>query len=366
MLGWMAGPGDRDGDGLLDYAARAPHGLRNQGWKDSADGRARRARRAAGAADHARRAAGLRAARQARPRAPVRARRRRGDRAAGCAPRRPRCASRLERFWLPDAGYYSMGFGADGRPSGALASNQGHLLWGRAVVAGSARAAIRDAVMSPAHVLRLGDPHAGGGRGGLQPGRLPPRHRVAARHGDDRRAGCATYGFDADFDRVFEALLEAASTADAYRLPELFAGLLAHGARDAGPLSRRLPAAGLGRRRHPVPPHVRARPRAGRGWSGGCASAARRCRAWLGRVEVRGLRIAGARVDLRFERAGAGGHVALTDASIERRRRGGARRDGRRGLDAARVAVRATPGRRWRSGARTRAGQARSGARRRS
>jgi hypothetical protein len=34
-------------------------------------------------------------------------------------------------------------------------------------------------------------------------------------------------------------------------------------------------------------------------------------------VEVEGLRIAGARVDLRFERAGARGQVALTDARID-------------------------------------------------
>ena len=38
MLGWIDGPGDRDGDGLLDYHQRAPTGLRNQGWKDSDEG----------------------------------------------------------------------------------------------------------------------------------------------------------------------------------------------------------------------------------------------------------------------------------------------------------------------------------------
>ena len=38
-------------------------------------------------------------------------------------------SDRLERFWVRERGFYSMGFGADGRPSTALASNQGHLLW---------------------------------------------------------------------------------------------------------------------------------------------------------------------------------------------------------------------------------------------
>ena len=46
---------------------------------------------------------------------------------------------RLERFWLPERGFYSMGFGADGRPSEALASNQGHLLWARALSTERAR-----------------------------------------------------------------------------------------------------------------------------------------------------------------------------------------------------------------------------------
>ena len=38
---------------------------------------------------------------------------------------------------------------------------------------------------------------------------------------------------------------------------------------------------------------------------------------WVDRVEVEGLRVADARVDLLFERAAAGDHVALTDARIQ-------------------------------------------------
>ncbi|MDX6555231.1 MAG: hypothetical protein QOD86_1426 [Miltoncostaeaceae bacterium] len=34
-LGWMRGPGDPDGDGLLEYRATGPRSLRNQSWKDS-------------------------------------------------------------------------------------------------------------------------------------------------------------------------------------------------------------------------------------------------------------------------------------------------------------------------------------------
>ena len=37
-LGWIDSYGDHDGDGLLDYRASTPAGLRNQGWRDSEDG----------------------------------------------------------------------------------------------------------------------------------------------------------------------------------------------------------------------------------------------------------------------------------------------------------------------------------------
>jgi hypothetical protein len=36
-LDWMAGDGDPDGDGFLEYVDQTGHGLANQGWKDSAD-----------------------------------------------------------------------------------------------------------------------------------------------------------------------------------------------------------------------------------------------------------------------------------------------------------------------------------------
>ena len=313
MLDWMAGPGDRDGDGLLDYASRAPHGLRNQGWKDSADGIVD---------EHGApleppitlvepQAYALRAKRGL-----ARLYELDGD---GSTARRLRdeaaaLRDRLDRFWLPDAGYYAMGFGADGRPSRALASNQGHLLWGRAVAQQRA-AAIRDALMSPAMfsgwgIRTLAEGEAGYNPVGYHLGTVWPHDTAMT------ACGLREYGFDAVFDRVFAALLEAASTADAYRLPELFAGF-----------SR------TEQLETPVPYPVACRPQA---WAAGAIpslltcglglepdAAERRLRIrrpslppWLGRVDVRGLRIGGAQVDLRFERAGAGDHVALTEARV--------------------------------------------------
>ena len=128
--------------------------------------------------------------------------------------------------------------------------------------------------------------------------------------------GLRKYGFDEDFTRIFEALLEAAAAGEGYRLPELFAGF------------------GRAEFEMPVPYPVACQPQA---WAAGAIpylvtgalglvpdALARRLRVrrpslpdWLNRVEVRNLRLAGSRIDLLFERAGAGEQVALTDAHID-------------------------------------------------
>ncbi len=313
MLGWIDGPGDRDGDGLLEYRQRAQTGLRNQGWKDSDEGvldehgtpleppvaliepqayalRAKRrlARLFQLAGDEARAQALLAEAAALR--------------------------DRLERFWLPGRGYYAMGFGADGRPSEALASNQGHLLWGLALAPERAQA-VRDALMSDAMfsgwgIRTLAEGEAGYNPVGYHLGTVWPHDTAMIAF------GLRKYGFDDDFERIFEALLEAASTSGGYRLPELFAGF-----------SRT-------EFETPVPYPVACQPQA---WAAGAIpylvtgslglvpdALERRLRVrrpslprWLSRVDVRGLRVADARVDLVFERMGAGDQVALTDARIE-------------------------------------------------
>jgi glycogen debranching enzyme len=313
MLGWIDGPGDRDGDGLLEYKQRAPTGLRNQGWKDSDEGvldehgvpleppialiepqaYAERAKRRLARlfyldGDEPRAQALLREAAELR--------------------------GRLERFWLPDRGFYSMGFGEDGRPSRALASNQGHLLWARAV-AHERAGAVRDALMSPAMFSEWGIRTLAEGEGGYNPvgyhlGTVWPHETAMIAF------GLRKYGFDDDFALLFEALLDAAANAHDYRLPELFAGF-----------SRT-------QFETPVPYPVACQPQA---WAAGAIpylvtgglglvpdalQGRLRIRRpslprWLNRVEVRGLRIAGSSVDLQFERTHEGGPVALADARIE-------------------------------------------------
>jgi glycogen debranching enzyme len=312
-LRWIDCHGDHDGDGLLDYRASVPDGLRNQGWKDSEDG--------------------IVDARGVPLEPPIalvevqgyvaRAKRRiaslferDGDAARAQALRdeADEMCLRIERFWIEARRFYAMAIDRDGEPSTALASNQGHLLWAGAVPPERAPA-VRDALMGEALFSGWGIRTLGRGEGGFNPvgyhlGTVWPHDTAMI------AVGLRGYGFDADFATVFEALLEAASHGDAYRLPELYAGF----ARTQFDL--------------PVPYPVACKPQA---WAAGAipyllteglglrAEGLERrlvirrpsLPAWLNRVSVRGLRVAGAQVDLLFERVDSTERVALTDAQID-------------------------------------------------
>jgi glycogen debranching enzyme len=159
-------------------------------------------------------------------------------------------------------------------------------------------------------VRTLAEGHAGFNPVGYHTGSVWPHDNAMI------ACGLRRYGFDEDFLRILEGMLEAASQFDDYRLPELFAG---H-ARTPG--------------ESPVPYPVACRPQA---WAAGAIpylltwglglqadGLGGRLRvvrpslpSWLGWVEVAGLRVADASVDLRFERTGSG--VGLADAHIDGR-----------------------------------------------
>jgi hypothetical protein len=116
------------------------------------------------------------------------------------------------------------------------------------------------------------------------------------------------------FTRIFEGLLEAASQFSNYRLPELFAGFWRT------------------EYESPVPYPVACRPQA---WAAGAIPYSMQCGfgltaegfdrrlrivrpslpRWINRVAVPDITLAGARIDLRFERAGDG--VMLADAQVD-------------------------------------------------
>lgn len=310
-LEWMERHADLDGDALLEYRRRAPSGLVSQGWKDSWDG----------VPDE-----------HGRPLEPpvalvevqgyaIRARRRvarllalNGE--AGEAERLDALADlqarALDSLWLAQPGGYAIGLDAGKRPGSALTSNQGHLLWAGAL--GRARAGqIRDLLMSEAMfsgwgIRTLADGHPAFNPLGYHTGSVWPHDSAMI------ACGLRRYGFDEDFMRVFEALLEAASRFDDHRLPELFAGYARTGWES------------------PVPYPVACRPQA---WAAGAIpylltwalglcpeGLAGRLRivrpslpGWLDRVQLEGLRVADSTVSLHFERSD--GRVTLVDAQVE-------------------------------------------------
>jgi glycogen debranching enzyme len=127
-LDWCDRYGDLDGDGFLEYATRSPKGVKNQGWKDSAD---------AIVDEHGRIVdnpiatselqaywyAGLQQAGLAFAAT--------GD--VGMAARLTKQAHSLKHrfndaFWMPELGAYALGLGPDKRQIRSIGSNDGHLL----------------------------------------------------------------------------------------------------------------------------------------------------------------------------------------------------------------------------------------------
>ena len=310
-LEWVDRYGDLDGDGFVEYAPRSPQGLVNHGWKDSGEGVPEE---------------------RGEPLEPpvamvevqgyvIRAKRRMaslfeldGDAARAQRLRADAACLQdlLQRFWLPDIGGYAIALDGAKRPGSGFGSNQGHLLWAGAVSAERA-ARVRGLLMgsqmfSGWGVRTLGEGHALYNPVGYHIGSVWPHDNAMI------AVGLRRYGFDEDFTRIFDGVLEAASLFEQYRLPELFAGY---------------PRSEL---EIPVPCPVACRPQA---WAAGAVPYL--LTAGLGivpdglerrlhvvrpslptsvdRVDVLGLRLAGAGVDLHFERGADG--VALADARTE-------------------------------------------------
>ncbi len=220
-MAWVTGPGDRDGDGFVEYARTSPSGLLHQGWKDSRDGVtfadgtlaeppiALLEVQAYGYAAHRALAALLR--------------RHRGGRGAAEHDRR---ADRLraavdERFWLPDRGWYACALDGHKRPVDALTSNMGHALWA-GVVEGPRAARVAELLVSPEMFSGWGTRTLASTMGAYDPlsyhnGSVWPHDTALC------AAGLARYGFRDEAARLGAAVLDAARHFDG-SLPELFCG----------------------------------------------------------------------------------------------------------------------------------------------
>ena len=155
----------------------------------------------------------------------------------------------VEPFWLPDRGFYAMALGSD-----ALALQPGP----RAVGAGpgrlpAARArAIRDALMGPAMFSGWGIRTLAADEPLYDP---LSYHRGSVWPHDTAliAAGLRRHGFDDDFLTLFDALVDAAALAPGPPPARAVRRPAARGGRAVRALPRRLPAAGVGGGRDPVP-----------------------------------------------------------------------------------------------------------------
>ena len=232
-VAWMRAHGDRDGDGYLEYATRSRLGLGNQGWKDSedavshADGRLAPAPIALvevqgyayaaleGGADVA---AAL------------------GETATAAAWRGDAAALR-ERFncdfWLEHESYYALALDGDKRACEVIASNPGHALWSgvidetRAPVVG--KRMLADDMFSGWGIRTLSARERRYNPMSYHNGSVWPHDNALA------AAGFRRYHMPAGVIAVATALFEASRHFEHARIPELFCGFPRQS--DYGPIS---------------------------------------------------------------------------------------------------------------------------------
>jgi glycogen debranching enzyme len=300
-LEWIDRYGDRDGDGYVEYEKRAEWGLDNQGWKDSheaivhPDGTLARPPIALVEVQAYVYDAKSRIAELARVM---------DDDAL---------ADRLEKeaqdlkdrfnrdFWMEDEGYYALALDGDKQPVRTITSNPGHALW----------ASIADDDKAVKVARRLLAPRAGLSSGwgirtlarnqrpydpiGYHTGTVWPHDTALIAHGLRR------YRLDREALHVIDQVAAAGAYFPLSRFPELWCGFSA----EEVPI--------------PVLYPVACRPQAWasgapflmiRSYGGITARAPERVLeihrprlpAWLDEVEVTGMRVGAARVDLRFTR----------------------------------------------------------------
>jgi glycogen debranching enzyme len=221
-LGWIDGPGDRDGDGFVEYLRATPEGLANQGWKDSldsvfhADGQL-----AVGPIALAEVQAYVFAAKQLI----ARCARRLGhlDRAAVLERQAADLAARFERaFWCPEIGMYAEALDGAKQPCRVRTSNAAQLLFTGIADPDRARM-VAAAIMAPDFFSGWGIRTLSSREARYNPmsyhnGSIWPHDNALI------ALGLARYDAKQAVGRVFKGLFDAAAYMDLRRLPELFCG----------------------------------------------------------------------------------------------------------------------------------------------
>ena len=220
-LEWIEKYGDRDGDGFVEYLRPNPHGLLNQGWKDSwdginfADGRMAEPPTALCEVQAYVYSAYISRSLLAR--------------AAGDTATANHWAGRAaelkdafnEKFWLPDRGYFAIALDKDKNPVDSCASNMGHCLW-MGIVDEEKAPLVVERLMSPKMFTGWGIRTLASDMAAYNPvsyhnGSVWPHDSALV------ATGMMRYGFVDEAKRIARGLLDAAAHFDG-QLPELFCG----------------------------------------------------------------------------------------------------------------------------------------------
>jgi glycogen debranching enzyme len=306
-LEWVRRWGDLNGDGFLEYQSRSSRGLRNQGWKDSANAVCWRDGEPVDAPIAPVEVQGY--AYDARVRsAELLAEMGERGRAEDLLAEAAELKGRFERsFWLEDEGYFAQALGPDGKPVPAVTSNPGHCLWSGILSPEKADMVVRR--------LMADDMDSGWGirtMSSREPNFNPMSYHNGSVWPHDNSlivAGLKRYGYHREADRVFTEVYEAAVRFGGYRLPELYCGF------DRDRRYQSMPA------QYPVSCSPQA-------WSAGslflmlqqalglrpdASRAVLHVRptlpAWLNRLSIRRLRVGESSIDLTFLREGEKVHV---------------------------------------------------------
>lgn len=221
-LEWIDGPGDRDGDGFVEYFRATPDGLANQGWKDSydsifhADGRL-----AEGPIALAEVQAYVFAAKTS---------------ISLCASRlgHNELAARLKRdalllaerfeasFWCEELGTYAIALDGNKNSCRVRSSNAGHVLFAGMARPDRARR-VANGLLSSRFMTGFGVRTIALGESRYNPmsyhnGSIWPHDNALI------AMGLSRYGFKDEANAVFSAIAAAASYMELRRLPELFCG----------------------------------------------------------------------------------------------------------------------------------------------
>ncbi|HXM53813.1 MAG TPA: glycogen debranching N-terminal domain-containing protein [Candidatus Dormibacteraeota bacterium] len=220
-LAWMA-LADHDGDGFVDYERQSARGLSNQGWKDSHDSVINRDGSLAEAPIALVEVQGY-VYRALRGTAWLWRLEGQPERAAELDERADALRRRLDAaYWLPRRRFLAMALGAGGRPADVVASNPGHALWSGVVEPSRAgyvaERLLGRGLFSGWGVRTLAQGEARYDPVGYHTGAVWPHDNSLV------VAGLARSGFTEAAVRLFGAQLDAAARLPGHRLPEAFSG----------------------------------------------------------------------------------------------------------------------------------------------